>query len=50
MMHPDVSLQIVRSRVLVFSIRTERADVAGGIVDEAMSDHFIFALESFATF
>jgi hypothetical protein len=50
MMHPDVSLQIVRSRVLMFSIRTERTDVAGGIVDEAVSDHFVFPLEAFAAF
>jgi hypothetical protein len=50
MMHPDMSLQIVWPRILVFSIRTEGADVAGGVVDEAVTYHFVFALEPFAAF
>jgi hypothetical protein len=43
-------LQIVWSRILVFSIRTKGADVARGVVDEAVTYHFVFALEALAAF
>jgi hypothetical protein len=33
----------------MISIRTERADVARGIVYEAMPDHLVFAFEPFTT-
>ena len=32
----------------MFSIGTERTDVAGGIVDEAVSYHLVLAFESLA--
>jgi len=34
----------------MFSIRTERTNIARRIVNEAMTFHFVLALESFTTF
>lgn len=42
-----IPLKIVRPRIFVLLIWTERTDVARGVVHEAMSHHFILALESF---
>lgn len=43
-------LKIVWSRILMLSFGTEWADVAGRLMDEAMTYHFVFPLEAFATF
>lgn len=44
----DMSLEIVRSRVAVFAIGAERADVSRRVVDEPMSVHLILPLEAAA--
>lgn len=41
-------LKIVRPRILVLLLGTEGTHVAGGLVDEAMADHLVFALEALA--
>lgn len=46
--HPP--LKIVWSGILVFSIGTKWADVARRVMDEAMPDHFVLALEPLSTF
>jgi len=46
----DVPLQVIRSRISMFTVRTKGTDVAGGVMDEAVSFHFVFALEAFAAF
>jgi hypothetical protein len=43
-------LQIIGSRIFVFSIRTEWAYIARRLVNEAMSYHFVLAFEAFAAF
>ncbi len=44
----SVPLKIVWPWILVFSIGTERTDVARGIVYQAVPDHLVFPLEAFA--
>jgi hypothetical protein len=46
MMGPDVALQVVGAWVLVFLIRTVRADVTWRGVDQAMPNHLILPLEA----
>ena len=43
-------LQVIRARIFVFSLRTKRADVSRRPVNQPMSNHFIFPLESLPTF
>lgn len=43
-------LKVVRPWVFVFPVWAEWTDVAGRIVYEAVSDHLVLPLESFATF
>jgi hypothetical protein len=43
-------LQIIRSRILVFAIRTERTHIARRLMHEAVTYHFVFALEAFSAF
>jgi hypothetical protein len=50
MMYADVSLQVIRTGVLVLAVGTEGTDVAGGIVNQPVPDHFVFAFEAFAAF
>lgn len=48
--NPHMSLKIIRSGILVLSIWTERTHVARRLVNQAMSNHFIFPLKPFSTF
>ena len=41
-------MKIVGSRVFVLLVRTERAGVARGAVDETVAHHFVFAFEAFS--
>lgn len=41
-------LKIVWPGISVVSIRTERTDVARGFMNEAVPDHLVLALETFA--
>ena len=50
MMGADMSLQIIRARVPVLTVLAEGADVAGGVVDEAVPNHLVLPLEAFAAF
>jgi hypothetical protein len=34
----------------MFTIRAKRADVSGGVMDQTMTYHLVFALETFAAF
>lgn len=49
-MYPNVPLQIIWSGILMLAVRTERAYVAGRVVDEAVTYHLVLALEAFAAF
>lgn len=42
----DVPLEIIRSRILVSLIRTERTYVSGRIVHKTVTDHLVFSLEA----
>lgn len=44
-----MSLKIVRTGIFMLLVRTEWTDVAWGVMYQAMSHHFILALESFAS-
>lgn len=46
----DSPLQIVWSRIFMLAIRAVRTHVAWRVVDEAVPDHFVFALEAPAAF
>jgi len=50
MMNTDVSLKIIWTWIFVFPIRAKRADVAWGIMNQAMSYHFILSFEALAPF
>jgi hypothetical protein len=43
-------LKIIRSRVLVLSIWTERTDISWGVVNETVTDHLVFSLEASTSF
>lgn len=45
-----VPLEVVRSRILVFSIRTKWANIARRIVYQTMSNHLVLSLKAFSTF
>jgi len=45
-----MSLEIIRSRITVLLIWAKRANIAGRVVNEAVADHFIFALETLSTY
>jgi hypothetical protein len=47
MMHPNMSLQIIWSRILVFPIRTKGTHITRRIMHQTMSNHFVLALETF---
>lgn len=49
-MNAYVSLQVVRSRVFMVSLGAKWANVAWRIVYEAVSNHLVLTLESFAAF
>ena len=42
-------LKIVGPRISMFSVRTERTDVTGRAMDQAMPDHLVLPLESLST-
>ena len=42
-------LKIVRSGILVFLTRTERANVSGRIMNQVVSEHFVLPLETLST-
>lgn len=46
--YPHMPLQIVRPGILVFAIRAERAHIPRRLVDQAVPDHLILALEALA--
>jgi len=50
MMDSHVALKIIRSRILVLSVRTERTDVSRRVMHKSMSDHLILSLEPFTAF
>lgn len=43
-------LEVIWSGIAVFAIRTERADISGAVVHQAVTYHFVFPLEAFAAF
>ena len=48
--YSSAPLKVIRPGILVLSIRTEGADVAGTIVDQPVPDHLVLALETLSTF
>lgn len=42
-----IPLKIIRTWIPVITVWTKGTDVSGGIVDEAMPDHFVLPLEAF---
>jgi len=46
----NAPLKIVRSGVSVFAQRTERAHITRTIVDQSVSNHFVLAFETLASF
>lgn len=45
-----IPLQIIWTRILVFSIRAEGTDVSWRIVYQTVSDHLVFPFKSFSAF
>jgi hypothetical protein len=43
-------LQIIRARILVFAIRAKRTYIPRRLMNEAVANHLVLALETFATF
>lgn len=43
----DAPLQVIRSWILMFPLRTEWADISRRIVHKSMPDHLVFSFESF---
>ena len=46
----DLPLQVVRSWISVFSIRTKRTYITRRVVNKSMTLHLVFALEAFPAF
>lgn len=46
----DLPLKVIGSRILVFSVGTERAHVPRRVMDKTMSNHLILPLETLPTF
>jgi hypothetical protein len=49
MMNADMSLKIIRPRILVFTVRTKWTNISRGSMYKAMTNHFVLSLETFAT-
>ena len=50
MMNTYVTLEIVWSRILVISVRTEWTHVAWAVVNKAVANHLVLTLKTFAAF
>jgi hypothetical protein len=50
MMYPYMSLKIIRTWVLVLSVRAEWAHIFGTFMDKTVSYHFVLSFETFAAF
>lgn len=49
MIDANMSLQILRPRIFVLSIRTERTYITGRIVNKTMANHLILTLETLSS-